>query len=144
MFPFSITLRQKTNIALTEDNKQKLFETIKFLLSQHYARNTKVSPFELSFTTKFFEIAWGINLDVLSPIDKGNFMIESKEGKINLSYTFYMYKLLFLALIFSILFALIDSSLLGGLICFIVLGIINWLIAVTRQWFLLKQIANSK
>mgnify|MGYP001407185814 CR=1 FL=1 len=144
MFPFSITLRQKTNIALTEDNKQKLFEDIKSLISKHYACNIKISPSELSFTTKFFEIAWGINLDVLSPIDKGNFMIEGKEDKINLSYTFYIYKLIFLALIFSILFALIDSSLLDGLIFFIVLGILNWLIAISRQWFLLKQIANSK
>ncbi len=144
MFPFSITFRQKTNIAITEDNKQKLFENIKSLLSKHYASNIKISPAELSFTTKFFEIAWGINLDVLSPIDKGIFMIEGKEDKINLSYTFYIYKLLFIALMFSILFALIDSSLLVGLICFIVLGILNWLIAVARQWFLLKQIAKSK
>ena len=144
MFPFSVKFKHKIKSISSIDERNILFKNISDILSKHYAHNISIDESELSFNTRFFETAWGINLDVLAPIDKGKFNILSQNESYYISYEFYMYRFMLLSLALSIIVGIVESSFIEGLNCFFILGFLNWITAVIRQWFLLTSIIKEQ
>jgi hypothetical protein len=143
VFPFSIKYSKKLADSMLKSDKDLLLTHIAEFLKKRKARNIKVSDNQLEFSTSLFEIGWGINLNVIMPIEKGKFIIVSNGNKERLTYEFSMYRLILVALIGSIFVGLVGSDLSMGLIFFGFLGGLNWIIALIRQGLMLNKILKD-
>jgi hypothetical protein len=124
-------------------DKKLLLNHIAEFLENKKARNIRVSGNQIEFSTSLFEIGWGINWNVLMPIEKGKFVIVSDGNREHLTYEFSMYRLILVALVGSIFLGIVGSDISMGLIFFGFLGGLNWIIALIRQGLMLNKILKD-
>jgi hypothetical protein len=143
IFPFSFRYSRKLADSMLISDKELLLNHIAEFLENKKARNVRVSGNQLEFSTSLFEIGWGINWNVLMPIEKGKFAIVSDGDREHLTYEFSMYRLILVALVGSILLGIAGSDISMGLIFFVFLGGLNWIIAFIRQRLMLNIILKD-
>jgi hypothetical protein len=142
IFPFSI--KYKRNITGYQISDEDLLNHIEaFLGNNRLVKNIKVFEDKLEFSTYKFAIGWGINNDVLAPIEKGKFIILKDEDCKYLTYEFFMYRLISITFLMSAFIALVESDISVGFLVFGILGGLNWIVALIRQGMMMDQIIKD-
>ena len=143
MFPFSIKYSKRLIENVSIDDTEVIMNYISDFIKNKSGSDIILNGNQLIFSSRLFEIGWGINLNILTPIEKGKFNLISNGNKCILSYEFFMYRLFIIVSLFSIIAGLADSNIWTGLICFAFLGVLNWTIAIIRHQRMFAEIISS-
>jgi hypothetical protein len=141
MFPFSI----KFNKRLTEEHLSIETNIIMTYIEEFIRCKTGEAIFidgsQLTFKSSLFRMRW--NTNILAPIEKGKFNLISTENKSILTYEFFMYRMLLIASIMSVIIGIFSSEIWYGMDCFLLLGGMNWIIALIRHRIMLGNIVRG-
>ncbi len=143
-FPFSIkySARLSDNFASDRNRNREALEFIEDFVTKKTGDDIVIAGDKLTFKSKFFK--WGRwNTNILVPIEKGVFIFVDNGDKTILTYEFYMYHLFIAVTIMSAFMATVSQQLWFGIICFLWLGGMNWLIAIIRHKMMLTEIAKE-
>jgi len=141
IFPFSIKYSVRLRYNFECERNKKALKYIEDFISKKTADDIVIEDDRLTFKSKFFRWRW--NTNILAPIEKGVFKIIDKDDNTILTYEFFMYRLFIIVTIVSAFVLNSSQSLLVGILCFLWLGGMNWLIAIIRHKRMLKEIANG-
>lgn len=141
-FPFSIKYSERLSGNFTKDRNIVALEFIKDYIIKKTGENIIIENEKLTFKSKFFKLGrW--NTNILVPIEKGVFIIKDKGTETILTYEFYMYHLFTAVIIISVFMATISQQVFFGIICFLWIAGLNWLMAIIRHKIMLKEIARE-
>jgi hypothetical protein len=133
MFPFSFTYTNK----LTEPiEKREIINLLAQYVEKNKGQDLVIKYDSLSFTVSLMS-SWSFSKFVL--IEKGVFTLNDD----NISFKFYMYRLLIIAALMSILTIIQTHELWLGLFFFTVIGFGNWGYALFRYNRMLNHITAS-
>ncbi len=140
-FPFSIKYSAQLKNYASDRNKETL-EFIEDFITQKTGDDIVIEGNKLTFKSKLFK--WGRwNTNILVTIEKGVFTIIDKGDRTILTYEFYMYHLFIAVTFFSAFIATVSQQIWDGILSFIWLGGLNWLIAIVRHKMMLSEIAKK-
>ncbi len=140
-FPFSNRYVRELDDSLTDDQLASAMEYIKAFMEKKRADDVVLQEGRLTFNSGFFTIRW--NFDILTTIDRGVFTIVSEGGKTTITYEIFMYSLFIIVPIMSIAIGLLSKEIWGGIGCFLWLGGMNWIIALTRHGGMFREIVEG-
>jgi hypothetical protein len=134
MFPFTITLKKPLNY-IDHSHKLKVLNHIADYVEKNHGKNISLTDHELSFSVSFLGWSW----DKFIQIEKGKFTLSDT----SISFKFYMYRLLLIAVFMSTMMASAAHKLWVGIFFFIGLGLGNWIIALIRFNNMIKGMAEA-
>jgi hypothetical protein len=141
-FPFSIKYSTQLGNNFASDRNKETLEFIEDFITKKTGDDIVIEDNKLTFKSKFFK--WGRwNTNILVPIEKGVFIIVEKGDRTLLKYEFYMYHLFIGVIIMSIFMATVSQQFWVGIICFLWVGGMNWLIAIIRHKMMLNKITKE-
>jgi len=141
-FPFSIKYSVRLGDTFTSERNKETLEFIEKFMIEKTGEEIVIDDNKLTFKSKFFKRGrW--NTNILATIEKGVFIIVDKGDRTILTYEFYMYHLFIAVTIMSAIMATVFQQVWFGIICFLWLGGMNWLIAIFRHKMMLTEIAKE-
>ena len=140
-FPFSIKYSARLNNHFSIDRKEETFKFIEDFITNKTGDEIIIEGDKLTFKSKFFKDRW--NTNILVPIEKGVFIIIDKGDRYILTYEFYMYHLFIAVTIMSTFIAIFSQQVWVGILCFLWLCGMNWLIAIIRHKMMLNEITKE-
>lgn len=138
IFPIKYTYRQKVDMQKL-DNSEQVFQIIKrCLLERNEDLRINITHSTLRFDKSFFFTG---KHNVFAPIDYGFFRLDVRENYLVYEIRFtYLFLFSFCA---TLLFLLESRSLKTGLFAFLILAVLNWVIAVVRNGKLFNKIVRE-
>lgn len=134
MFPFTITLKRQLKY-IDHSHKLKVLNHIADYVGKNHGHNISLTDTELSFNVNFFGWSW----DKFAQIEKGKFTLTDT----TISFKFYMYRLLLIAVFMSSIIASATHYIWVGIFFVIILGMGNWIIALIRFNSMLKGMTGA-
>ena len=149
IFPFSIKYSARLGDGFASDRNKEALEFIEDFITKKNADVIIIENDKLTYRKKFFGSRNSFKTDILINVEKGVFRIVEKGGTTILTYEFYMYHLfitatigsVFMATILSVFMFTVSLQVCFGIICFLWLGGMNWLISIIRHKMMLNEIA---
>lgn len=127
-FTFVIELEQKIKTTGDTDSLLNVYTII-----QVYLKSKSVDDFYKTENTIKFKKWFGMNTNVFSLIDKGEFELIENKGEYKLKYRFYMLWFFIIATAMTIGFGLLSGQFLFAVVVFFVIVVGNFLICLVRQ-----------
>ncbi len=141
IFPFSIKYSARLSDNFDKDRNKETLKYIEDFITKKTADDIVIEDEKLTFKSNFFRARW--NTNVLGPIERGVFTIIDKGDKTILTYEFFMYRLFIIVTIMSVFVGTASKGVSIGILCFLWLGGMNWLIAIIRHKRMLKEIVKG-
>jgi hypothetical protein len=142
IFPFSVKFTARLRSDFTLDRTSKALDTISAVIASKKGEKITIENNKLSFKSPFDKrYAWRNN--ILLTIDKGEFVVSQKAGRVVISYEFYLYRLFILTGVMAILFALNEKKFDGLVLSVLCIGVLNWLLVLVRHRIMLNDIINE-
>jgi hypothetical protein len=138
IFPIKYTFTQKVDISKL-DTSEHVFQVIqRCLLERNEDLRLITNHSTLRFDKSFF---FTEKHNVFAPIDYGVFRLDVKKSYLVYEIRFaYLFLFSFCA---ALLFSLESRGFKGGLFAFLILGVLNWIIAVVRNGKLFNKIVRE-
>ena len=127
-FPFVIELEQKIKTTGDTDSVLNVYTII-----QTYLKSKSVDDFYKVENMIKFKKWFGLNTNVFSSIDKGEFELVENKGEYILKYRFYILWFFIISTAMTIGFGLLSGQFIFALVVFLVLVIGNFLTCLVRQ-----------
>ena len=128
-FPFVIELERKIKTADDTASVLNVFDII-----QAYLKSKSVDDFyKTENTIKFKKGFFGMNTNVFSLIDKGEFELVENKGEFKLKYRFYMLWFFVISTIMVTIFSILSGQFIFGLVLFFSIVVCNFLVSLVRQ-----------
>jgi hypothetical protein len=138
IFPFTIKYSVQLSDNFPSNSNKETLEFIKEYIIKRKGDNIVIENNRLTFKSKTSS-KW----DILSTIDKGIFNIQNNEGKIILTYEFFMYQLFIMVTIMSIMMMVVAQDIWFAKVGFLWLGGMNWLVTIIRHKSMLTDIKKA-
>jgi hypothetical protein len=138
IFPFTIKYSVQLSDNFPSNSNKETLEFIKEYIIKRKGDNIVIENNRLTFKSKTSS-KW----DILSTIDKGIFNIQNNEGKIILTYEFFMYQLFIIVTIMSIMMMVVAQDIWFAKVGFLWLGGMNWLVTIIRHKSMLTDIKKA-
>lgn len=135
MFPFNIKYHRKLNANF---EKEKIFDEIEKELIRLKIDKIRRSDLEINFKNSFFNGQGRWHL--MAPIDKGYLKLNRTSRK--LEYSFSIIRMFYITFGMSLFFGLISQSYWIGIIFFLWLFGMNWIITLIRQNSYMNKLKN--
>lgn len=130
-FPFTIKYTRRLSKKLTDNEATWILNEIKAVIEDKTAEDIEIKKDLLTFKVSFLGQRW--NLNIMVPIEKGEFRIVTSENESTVTYEIFMYRLSIISTIMAVIGGF-SSRLLGvGIFFFIGLFGLNWITAVIRH-----------
>ena len=136
-YPFSFTYKKKLSRDIDIQESLKAFDKE---IRSHSVEDVVVENKKLHFSVPFFRLVWNWNL--MSPVDFGQVEFIEVSNQLLLEYKISVFRFFFIVLGMSILFGVISKNIYVGIICFVVMGFINWLLAFNRHKLFFEKLYN--
>ncbi|MBI3221179.1 MAG: hypothetical protein HYZ44_16845 [Bacteroidetes bacterium] len=94
------------------------------------AEEIEINKDSLIFKVPFFRFAW--NWNIMNPIEKGRFKLIASDNATTLTYEFFMYRIITVATVFSIVASIISGQI-GAGVFFFTFSWLNWVITLIRH-----------
>lgn len=143
MFPIEIRLKKRFYISGSEiDNNNAILEFFKKEFIIRKADNVRIENNAVIFNNIFFKFI--NNWNIMIPVDKGILIIkQNRKDEIVIEYLFSLKIVLVISGIIGIIIAFYSEIWINGLIAFIWLGGMNWLLAVIRHSLMFRSLNNE-
>jgi len=140
MFPFTITL--KRIIDFNEEKEEEILIYFKKELKARDADYFTMINNELRFKNDILK--FGNNLSLMAIVDSGiiklnNLYLSKKE----IMYKFRLIKVFVISILFAIFAFYLSSHIWIGLVTFLWLGVLNWIIAIIRNIFMFNELVSN-
>jgi len=141
IFPFSIRYSVRLSDHFFTNRNKEALKYIESYITSKKGKDIVIDDDRLTFKSKFF--TGRSNGNILVPIEKGIFTIVDKGDQVILTYEFYMYRLFIVVAIMSVFMAISANRIWIGILCFLWLCGMNWLLTLIRHRRMLKKIAMA-
>lgn len=135
MFPFTITYTSNYKKSPRNCDKKKVLDCVSIYVQNLKGKEITILENGLSFKYSLFGASW----DQFAQIEKGKFLLTET----TISFKFYMYRLFIVTIIMSGSMAFFTQQLFVGIFFFSVLAIGNWVIALIKFNFFIKDVARK-
>jgi hypothetical protein len=141
IFPFTIKFSKRLKEKVSAADIDIAMTYIKKFIIKKTAEDIIIDRNELTFKSGFFRMRWSTN--IMGTIEKGKFNLIEDGNESVLTYEFFMYRIFTIVAVISIFMGTISHQPWLGVICFVWLGIMNWVIAIIRHRNMLGDIATG-
>ncbi len=137
IFPFSIQYSKRIKVKISEENQQIILTYISTFIDQYQGGNISQRGNQI-----LFERGYGVSRShIFATIDEGVFSLFVKDGTYFLAYEFSMYNLFAIATVITIVASFFSIE--AGLIGFLAIGILNWVITIIRHKIMFLKISKN-
>jgi hypothetical protein len=136
IFPFTVKYTKRVGRRLSETETISALHSIKSIVEVRFAENIQIKKNKLTFNVSLFGQGW--NWSIMAPLEKGEIEIGTSGHETVFKYEIFMFRLAVIALVASLIFAVVSGNVGIGSFMFIFLFGCNWLMAVIRHRRLLS------
>lgn len=142
IFPFSIKYTSPLGANYDPKRQREALEYIGQFMTDRSADEVDIEHGCLIYRVKLFgNVSYSTH--ILVPSEKGVFFISQKDDKYVLTYHFFMYRLFTIVSIMSLFFAAATKDAGSGILAFLWLGGMNWILAAIRHNMMLSKIVGE-
>ena len=133
MFPFKVRFSRTLKEQIHLEQVPHLLDISRDILSEAGADYFSKENNRLKFDNRLFKLTW--NWELMVPIDAGFVEIElDNNSSAKIRYSITLTRIWVISTLVAIIVWISDNDIIGPLIAFGALGVLNWVIAVLRHW----------
>jgi len=144
MFPFTLKYKKTLKSDFDLINNETMLKSFQENLKRDGVDRTFIeNNSTLRYENDFFAIRPGLNWNIWVGICCGQIEISQNENKKSVTYLFNTSRFFIVGLIAGIAFWLFSKEIFAGLFAFSVLGLLNWIISISRHRAHLSNLLNE-
>jgi hypothetical protein len=142
VFPLKVRFSRTIKEQIHLEQVPHLLDISRDILSEAGADYFSKENNRLKFDNRLFKLTWNWNLMI--PIDAGFVEIElDNNSYAKIRYSITLTRIWVISALVAIIVWIADSDVIGPLMAFGTLGVLNWLIVVLRHWIFLNTMTDK-